>query len=535
MHETHGDGLLHLLSASQVASLEGHNTVHQGSRASAAGARGDSGNSPSAVSELRSTPQQQISSLGDNLLVDQEQRQQQQQPVQSKPRRTYECHLCERTYERADHLQRHIKSHENTRPYQCTVCPQRFNRVDLLQRHQASHSRDAQPEPSGLTKNGRPRARIERLSRAATACIHCVASKTKCQDRKPCARCVRRHLNCTTTPNARGSFSQSAVTNKDENGATSASDSNASQPWLPSIENSDSLSQAENVTRLARGNPQDADTVWRHGNMDPNMDSWDTGFSNDSNMVQSVEEPLMNAETFLQMSSFLDSDLGFGSGFGLMPKDAYLAQEADSALWNFSFDGLELAYESFGGQQMAQLLPDDNLSPSGNLLRAASQRHAAFERSAWIWKPTNSDQALNDQSDLRLDEENIPSILDPTSPSQDGDEFAACCIDTNMRDQIVGLLSRLAKDSNTTMSFPSLDLVNRIIRVYFAQATFWVDSMIHSATFDGCKALPQLNIAIIAAGASLSFIPAVWKMGMALQETVRLTVGEYVRMIVANL
>jgi hypothetical protein len=259
------------------------------------------------------------------------------------------------------------------------------------------------------------------------------------------------------------------------------------------------------------------------------MDDWHAGYR------ASREEPLMDDEAFLQMSSFLNPDFGLNSGFGFMPRDACSAQEADPVLWDFSFDGLELAYETLGRDQTAQAHPQDNPSPSGNLLRAASKRHAAFERSAWIWKPTKSDQALNDQGDLHLDEESIPSILDPTSPSQDGDDFAACCIDSNMRDQIVGLLSRLAKDSNRNMSFPSLHLVNRIIRVYFAQSTFWTDSMIHSSTFDGSKALPQLNIAIIAAGASLSFIPAVWKMGMALQETVRLTVGEYVNIALAEL
>lgn len=39
------------------------------------------------------------------------------------------CHVCKRVYERADHLTRHLRSHENARPYQCTRCPKRFNRA----------------------------------------------------------------------------------------------------------------------------------------------------------------------------------------------------------------------------------------------------------------------------------------------------------------------------------------------------------------------------------------------------------------------
>lgn len=39
------------------------------------------------------------------------------------------CHICKRVYERADHLTRHLRSHENARPYACARCPKRFNRA----------------------------------------------------------------------------------------------------------------------------------------------------------------------------------------------------------------------------------------------------------------------------------------------------------------------------------------------------------------------------------------------------------------------
>lgn len=42
---------------------------------------------------------------------------------------THICHICKRVYERADHLTRHLRSHENARSYQCTRCPKRFNRA----------------------------------------------------------------------------------------------------------------------------------------------------------------------------------------------------------------------------------------------------------------------------------------------------------------------------------------------------------------------------------------------------------------------
>jgi len=45
------------------------------------------------------------------------------------------CHICKRVYERADHLTRHLRSHENARPYQCSRCPKRFNRAYVYSKH----------------------------------------------------------------------------------------------------------------------------------------------------------------------------------------------------------------------------------------------------------------------------------------------------------------------------------------------------------------------------------------------------------------
>ncbi|KAM0356113.1 hypothetical protein ACHAPU_000507 [Fusarium lateritium] len=97
------------------------------------------------------------------------------------------CHICRRVYERADHLTRHLRSHENARPYQCTRCPKRFNRADLLTRHETTHDRD------GAAKD---RPFIRRSDRAAEACLNCAASKAKCEDQKPCSRCRSKSLTC---------------------------------------------------------------------------------------------------------------------------------------------------------------------------------------------------------------------------------------------------------------------------------------------------------------------------------------------------
>lgn len=38
------------------------------------------------------------------------------------------CHLCQNAFSRGDHLQRHLRSHEDDRAFICTVCSKAFTR-----------------------------------------------------------------------------------------------------------------------------------------------------------------------------------------------------------------------------------------------------------------------------------------------------------------------------------------------------------------------------------------------------------------------
>jgi hypothetical protein len=104
-----------------------------------------------------------------------------------------ECQVCHRTYERADHLQRHLDSRSirqprvccvcltsvdrNERPFRCQQCPAAFNRRDLLLRHEATHAKNAAEGQIGPNRTA---------ERAARACDACVLSKVKCDNVRPC-------------------------------------------------------------------------------------------------------------------------------------------------------------------------------------------------------------------------------------------------------------------------------------------------------------------------------------------------------------
>ncbi len=433
-----------------------------------------------------------------------------------------QCHLCGRSYERVDHLNRHLKSHENSRPHKCTRCSKSFNRADLLNRHQASHDRPATARRS-----------IDRGDRVAAACLACVTAKAKCQDEKPCTRCRRRGITCETSganQNDRG-FSKASSTqsiSQDQqatgksliNGdAQSASGivNDRNDELLPPMFKQNGLANATALDHSLAAQNESANNV-QYGAHTPSS-TYYNGAHASSNLA---------AVSFLEYSdiSCLPVDTHFSPGLGLVPSDSYFSQDIDFGLWDFDLDSIELGYREKAGSERTDSQPEKNLSHPAH--KDASKRYAAFERSPWLWKPTQKDQALNDQHNLNLDEDSIPSVLTPASPATSTDRFASCSIDYKERDQLLSLLFTLRKTPNKSPSLPSLGLLNSIIQVYFVQESFRVDHLIHAGTFTPSKTLPQLLLSIISAGSTLISTPAIWKMGLALQEVVRHTLGEYV-------
>lgn len=433
---------------------------------------------------------------------------------------SHPCRLCGRIYERADHLNRHLKSHENARPHKCTRCPKSFNRVDLLNRHQAGHDRQ-----------GSDKLSIERGDRVAAACLACVSAKAKCQDQKPCARCQRRGISCDVPGN-------NSTTHLDIGSNTSGSTvrnsylGNQARP----------LSIDDGQSSLGQLRPVDIDGTTQNPINQPSdlpgqeYNPIDPSLANHAHFDSSVQDATSNentifsdhtlssnlTSTFLQHHdfSYLPTTAHLSMDVHGAPQDSYFSQDLDFGMWDIDLDSAE-----FPAFDNSVSNPTDQHPETQNV----SKRYAAFERSPWIWTPTQKDQALNDQHHLNLDEEVIPAVLTPaSSPAASGNQFASCYIDNQQRDQMLSLLFSLPKSPRPAARFPSLTLLNSVIQVYFMQESFQFDSLIHIESFSPSKTLPQLLLAIVSAGSTLIAIPAIWKMGLALQEIVRHTVAGYV-------
>ncbi|KAF6843178.1 C6 transcription factor [Colletotrichum musicola] len=394
---------------------------------------------------------------------------------------THVCHICKRVYERADHLTRHLRSHENARPYACSRCPKRFNRADLLTRHETTHDRDS---------TGKGRTFIRRSDRAAEACLNCAASKSKCEDVKPCSRCRAKNLPCEVP-------------------------SKRSHPHRSSIDDRSTPSESSMHQGMDMNGGLDPDSTYNSSRMTlmpPNTDMGGHELDAPSFMAQGfVANPVMD---------MVMDDIIFN------PVQNYF-QDMDFSSWDLNFDAITIP------QVDVNPSPESTTtSRSKSATRNASRAHAAFKRSPWLWEPGPKDFALHhastqDKERLILDTNNLAN-----SPAFDkliNTPGTKLKMTPSARDSVLALVvaSMVQKGGRMrTPSFPSLDLLNYLVQAHFIHDEHQSDSWIHLATFDAAAAMPELLSGILSSGATYISIPAVWQFGYSLHEVLRLALAD---------
>ncbi|KIN09141.1 hypothetical protein OIDMADRAFT_150272 [Oidiodendron maius Zn] len=199
-------------------------------------------------------------------------------------------------------------------------------------------------------------------------------------------------------------------------------------------------------------------------------------------------------ETFNPFSISINGD--FDQYIPIIPGG--FSQDLDFNFWDLDISSIELAQVHTPTSAVEDVQNWRERNDEWRVRRDTSKRQAAFERSPWLYRPTSPAHA----------------------------DIVPCSMDSNTRDRILSLLISKCRDANQVRSFPSLDLMNNLIRIFLAQEILRTHCLIHVGTFNSSKCLPQLLLAIIALGASYISVPSIWKMGLALQEVVRHTVAE---------
>ncbi|KAH7109211.1 hypothetical protein EDB81DRAFT_672958 [Dactylonectria macrodidyma] len=113
------------------------------------------------------------------------------------------CPLCKITFQRREHLDRHLHRHSGLRPFTCNVCNKSFPRRDTLRRHLVTHGEEA--------------VKAHETARYfPAACQSCARSKQRCDGQSPCGRCRQKGLICAHRRVTKPTHAESVAAMEDE-------------------------------------------------------------------------------------------------------------------------------------------------------------------------------------------------------------------------------------------------------------------------------------------------------------------------------
>jgi hypothetical protein len=183
---------------------------------------------------------------------------------------------------------------------------------------------------------------------------------------------------------------------------------------------------------------------------------------------------------------------------------------SDESLWNAEFQAL-----------MENTSPSE-VRPHGlETTSAVIGCYTASKKSPWVWQPHRHENTYAENASFTISDSTIGS-------SPEASEALSCSyhisLSPTVRDRILGLVIESLKLSATSISsFPSTVALDYLVQIFFHSQKDVVDKWIHKSSFDSADVSVELLMAMAAAGAQVVAKPAVWKMGFALQEAVRLS------------
>lgn len=190
------------------------------------------------------------------------------------------------------------------------------------------------------------------------------------------------------------------------------------------------------------------------------------------------------------------------------------SQNSRAPVWNSAFNLVPELDPALPGQQT----PDVR-----NGITAGAE---AYERSLFRWAPQKQEHAYAEQVNLSLPYKDIQNLETRLSP-----EILDHRLEQNSRDRILAMLLSTCKPANVervVTSFPSAELLDSLMHIFFRSELSRTDSWIHLPTFRPQAQRPELNGIVVAAGAVLSTVSTVRKLGFAIQEAVRLSIPKIV-------
>ncbi|KAF2446291.1 hypothetical protein P171DRAFT_462652 [Karstenula rhodostoma CBS 690.94] len=446
--------------------------------------------------------------------------------------RLFQCSTCKRSFIRVDHLMRHVRSHTKQRPYVCPTCSKCFARVDLLKRHVANHASD--------TGKKRSRTDISRMSRVSQACEECSKSHLKCEDDKPCRRCRQKNLICRLSMAAQEELDAAQELGAAQDLLDLSNNLDPRSPRPPTTQPTPSHRHSESAVEEAiMVAQQQVPRAW------DDMQGMEPSFTDVVLGANQKPEPL---PMFTQNTAMSFSDGSPGDAF--IPDFLRYLPPAETSLsgyttprglaepnfnWDLDFGGIDLSLfdQSLIHESTQQdtfhhdALTAEQHSQHGSADSAAADRAKAFDRSLWRYTPRSETNPVTaGESNLafpeREHEGQSPARIPPRNITSERLSYTT-------RDRLLALVIESSSQENSkriAAGFPSLDLLDGMIQVFFTSPSINAGSCFHLATFSPANIHPSLLVCIVAAGASSAPGDLLRKLGQALHEVARVSVAK---------
>ncbi|KAH8682857.1 hypothetical protein BGZ60DRAFT_398838 [Tricladium varicosporioides] len=467
----------------------------------------------------------------------------------SNGRGQFQCGTCSQSYSRLDHLARHVRSHTHEKPYRCDTCGKQFSRVDLLRRHTLVHN----PAPNDASNKRRRTGSTTSLPlRASKACEACAEHHLKCEDEKPCRRCLRREIACVVAPRR--------ATNDDEPGRFQSTETVAETSSLPERELDSSvqhqhlpLTGVDDDTNLeSQRQPMPTTAVTNDDALPQHFYANTNPYNPD--LSETVLDPELSAhhpsiqlqthETRMQMQTgqgdmppsnsvldFMSSGLFFSNlPSGTLTPNGLVGFGVETDL---DFSSIDLNFIDAYNTRV----PFELENPVSHMIEQDSSnipdqhpRHAndtdtnstgrVLAQSIWRFVPAARDHGYAEQAHLSLPD---PDAIVNSPDFSHSQRTTTEKLDAASRDKILAIvLSQVKSHSLPALSaFPSIELLDNLIQFFLAGPFPNASSWIHSASFRPKMARPELLLAMAAFGAILTPDRSLRKLGFAIQEVVR--------------
>jgi hypothetical protein len=355
------------------------------------------------------------------------------------------------------------------------------------------------------------------MSRVGQACEECSKSHLKCEDEKPCRRCQQKNLTCRLSTAAQEELD-------------AAQELGAAQDLLDLSHNLDLRSPCSHAAlptpshHHSEGRVKEAVMVAQQ--VTP---AWDDMQGNSAMSFSEGSPGDAFIPEFLRYMPPVETSLsGYATPRGLVEHNFN---------WDLDFSGIDLALfdqnlineNSHQDAFRHDILSTEQHSQPGPPDSAAADRAKAFDRSLWRYMPRSKTNPVTaGESYLALpdgeSEGQSPSHIPLRNITSERLSYTT-------RDRLLGLVLETSSNENSkriAAGFPSLQLLDSMVQMFFTSPSVDAGSCFHLPTFSLAQTHPLLLVCIIASGAFSAPDDLLRKLGHALHEVARVSMSKHI-------